>query len=345
MKEQSFYPIPARLRRMIKQLILVLGCLISVSSPANITPCSGKRINPVTDICWDCLLPITLGGSTIKSGSNPDTSNPGSTFCRCPPDDWLAKPGVAIGYWEPVILVDVVRTPYCLVSLGGVVAGSSLHTGDITVADPRENSSFFQVHAYNFPIMAFLGIVGDRCHAGGVFMPLYMSELDPTWADDTLSVTLFPETALFGNAISQAACLADATSASVGLPVDSLFWCAGAQGTMYPVTGNVAEHIGGVQASVLLSERLLFKLHRLGLVQDSNSSPDGLCSEHYTFPLPKSRYHYQMTYPVATTKSLGCQPFGRSTIPWEGVYSAAQETPTSTENYGYLIWKKRNCCN
>ena len=218
MKEQSFYPIPACLRRMIKHLILVLGCLISVSSPANITPCSGKRINPVTDICWDCLLPITLGGSTIKSGSNPDTSNPGSTFCRCPP-------------------------------------------------------------------------------------------------------------------------------ASVGLPVDSLFWCAGAQGTMYPVTGNVAEHIGGVQASVLLSERLLFKLHRLGLVQDSNSSPDGLCSEHYTFPLPKSRYHYQMTYPVATTKSLGCQPFGRSTIPWEGVYSAAQETPTSTDNYGYLIWKKRNCCN
>ena len=51
----------------------------------------------------------------------------------------------------------------------------------------------------------------------------------------------------------------------MGLPLDALFWCAGCQGGMYPLTGNVAAHVGGVQASLLAAERLVYRLHRLGL--------------------------------------------------------------------------------
>ena len=332
--------------------ILILWCVICLFALgfihialAGVTPCSGRLINPATDICWDCLLPITIGSTTMKSGSNPDTANPSSPLCQCPPDKILGSWGMAVGYWEPMALVDVTRTPFCLVSLGGISFGTDLNAGDMTVADTRENSSFFNVHEYNFPIMQWLGILNNHCHVGGALIPQYFSELDPTWNDDTLSMTLFPETALFGDLISQSACAIDATASNTGLPKDNLFWCMGAQGTTYPVTGNVAEHIGGVQASVLLTERLMFKLHRLGIVQDSNTSPTGLCAESPVAIMPKSRYRYQMTYPVATTQHLGCQPFGRSTISWEAIYSASQETPVSTENYGYLIWKKRNCCD
>lgn len=324
---------------------MVVGLATHSLAEASMTPCTGKIINPATDICWECLLPITIGNSTVKSGTNPDTANPSMPLCKCPPHSIYADYGIAVGYWEPMALVDVTRTPFCLVSFGGIAAGTTTNAGDMTVADTRENSSFFHVHAYHFPIMQWLEILSANCHANGPIMPYYLSELDPTWNDDTLSMTLFPETASFGDAVTQSACAADATAASVGLPQDSLFWCAGAQGTMYPVTGHVAEHIGGVQASVLLTERLLFKLHRLGIVQDSDRSPAGLCAQHYQPILPKSRYRYQMTYPVPTTRSLGCQPFGRSTIPWEAVYSASQETPVSTENYAYLIWRKRNCCD
>ena len=321
--------------------VILTALIVSNVSAAGLTPCSGKLINPATDICWDCLLPITIGSNSIAPGSLPDTSNPDSPICVCPGHP-IPHIGIALGYWEPMALVDVTRTPFCLVSLGGISVGAAPNAGDITAATTKENSSFFHVHEYNFPIMRWLGIEGN-CHQRGPMMPEYLGELDPTWNDDTLAMTLFPETAAFGDPISQSACAVDAASASFGLPQDKLFWCAGSQGTLYPVTGQVEEHVGGVQATVLLTERLLFKLHRLGLVQDSSASH--LCSESYEPIMPKSRYRYQMTYPVATTKSAGCQPFGRSTIPWEAIYSATQETPLSTENYSYLIWKKRNCCS
>ncbi len=57
MKEKSFYPIPARLRRMIKQLILVLGCLISVSSYqiTQVTAVVVRNTSVVCPVTQDCL--------------------------------------------------------------------------------------------------------------------------------------------------------------------------------------------------------------------------------------------------------------------------------------------------
>src|SRR5690606_25186280 len=117
-----------------------------------------------------------------------------------------------------------------------------------SVADTQDNSSFFHVHAYRFPIMRLLGITPSQCHEGGVFMPEYLSELDPSWEDDSLDMVLFPESSLFGNPATQAACAIDAAAATFNLASDTLFWCAGSQGGMYPITGHVQEHIGGVQA-------------------------------------------------------------------------------------------------
>jgi conjugal transfer pilus assembly protein TraU len=67
---------------------------------------------------------------------------------------------------------------------------------------------------------------------------------------------------LFANPLAQISCAADCAAASAGLPLDSLFWCGGCQGSLYPFTGTVANHSGGVQASLLLSERMIAKLHR-----------------------------------------------------------------------------------
>jgi len=47
---------------------------------------------------------------------------------------------------------------------------------------------------------------------------------------------------------------AHSIAASAHLPLDALFWCAGSQGSMYPLTGHVQEHVGGVQASTLLTK-------------------------------------------------------------------------------------------
>ena len=46
-------------------------CLLAASSlatAAGMATCTGKFPNPLTDICWSCLLPITIGLVSIEGG-------------------------------------------------------------------------------------------------------------------------------------------------------------------------------------------------------------------------------------------------------------------------------------
>jgi len=193
-------------------------------------------------------------------------------------------------------------------------------------------------------LLYWLNILTDAlCVESGDFDIAYLSELDPTWQDDELTFLLNPEAAVFGNLLAQAACGADSLASLAGLPIDSLFWCAGAQGSMYPLNGRVQEHVGGVQASTLLTERMTYKMHREGLLWDSvgQNSP-ALCYQYPTPILPKSRYRYQMINPIPTASGGedGCHAFGHTTSIW----GAMHEYPYKGEDFGYLVWRKRNCC-
>ena len=49
-------------------------------------PCSGRFVNPISDVCWSCLLPISIGPVKIGGGVVPskrDTDNPASPLCVC----------------------------------------------------------------------------------------------------------------------------------------------------------------------------------------------------------------------------------------------------------------------
>src|SRR3546814_6426677 len=87
------------------------------------------------------------------------------------------------------------------------------------------------------------------CLESGSIDILYISEIDPLWQDSELTAIINPEAVLFANPLALAACAADCVSATVNLPVDEMFWCAGCQGSMYPMNGNVSASIGHVQAS------------------------------------------------------------------------------------------------
>ena len=102
------------------------------------------------------------------------------------------------------------------------------------------------------------------------------------------------------------------------MPIASLFWCAGCQGSIYPMGGHVATHIGGVQASTLITQRMTAKMHRQ-LVTFTGAGSAGLCG-YYPLPImDKTHYKLQMVYPVpATAREAGqcCQPYGRTTMIW-----------------------------
>jgi conjugal transfer pilus assembly protein TraU len=317
----------------MKSIFVFLAFIITGMAEAG--SCHGRFVNPITDVCWSCLFPLSLGQiNLISSNHLPDTKNPKLPVCQCPGNP-LPRLGLTMGYWEPVNLVDVTRTPFCLVNLGGVSLnfGKYYRKGTVETDSNLSNQSFYHVHWYKFPLMYWLNVLTDGiCVEKGDFDIAYPSELDVMWNDDELGFIINPEAVLFGSLPAQAACAADASTALLGSAIDKLFWCAGAQGSMYPLT------------SVLLSERMNYKLHRQGLLEDtvglddSTSSTKSICHTHYSPILPKSRYRYQMVNPLPTTNA--CYPLGRATSLWE----AGHEYPFKGEDFGYLIWRKRNCC-
>lgn len=321
-----------------KWFVLLFVFAFSLSSNA-FAGCSGHFINPVTDICWSCLFPISIGSAKVVSGSNPDTENPSSPIQICPmPVGW--RVGLAIGYWEPFATTDVTKTPYCLANMGGIqlnVSGSN-HRGETTNFDTGAESAFYHVHWYKYPLIMWLNIITSvSCLQTGDYDIGYMSELDPTWDDDELSFLLSPESAIFGNSASQLSCAADSASALHGSAKNNLFWCMGSQGSSYPLSGNISAEYSPLKSSTLLSERMDFKLHREGIVKDSSGSDGSVCHESYRSVLPKNRYRYELMNPVSDANS--CHPFGRSVTTWD----ENRLKPNDQGNYGYLIWRKRNC--
>lgn len=299
-------------------------------------------------------MPISIGGMAIGKGGAPkkrDTKNPASPVCMCtkgtPP---LPVPGVSIGFWEPVRLVDITRTPYCMTNLGGVSIGSdarkiSSYERRNNRAGRRSHNSFYHLHYYVYPLIYWLELITDfACLEKSTFDVAYMSEFDITWNDSKMQSLLNPEAILFGNPISQAACALDCAAATVNMPLDSMFWCAGCWGNMYPLSGANADHMGGVQNSSLLTMRILNKMHRIGLAAETSTS-DGsingaLCRKSKALRLKKSQYKLQMVYPKATSGDIGCWPLGLSDL----LYSSGKEFPHDGEDWGYLIWRKKNCC-
>ena len=325
----------------IKQCLAILICL--VTAPAFASNCHGRITNPITDICWSCLFPLSVGAQRVFDNHNPDTDNPSGVLCVCK-DGLTPKVGITLGFWEPSRLVDVVREPYCFVGLGGfrLNLGFKTETGTVSnTSTDGHHSSFYQVHWYVYPLLMWLNLITDAtCVEQKPFDLAYITELDATWGDDALAFFQNPEAILVASPPAQVACAADCVQSSLKLPDDRLYWCAGCQGSMYPLSGVVRDHISGVQASTLLVERMAFKLHRLGILQKT-AGRKAMCGAYTTPFLDKSDFRLQMVYPLPVTHSpKGCNPFGRSTVTW----GAGKEYPVKGEDFSYVLWRKRNCC-
>lgn len=332
--------------KLIIFLSIHLCLLVVFTSFSNIQACSGRFVNPITDICWSCLFPISIGPVKVNGGGREDTDNPRHIPCLCPkPNIPFPVPGIPVGFWEPARLVDVTRVPFCMVSMGGVKMGNSTVGYGVHSANGsrQTQNSFYQVHWYVYPVIYWLELIVDfLCLEQQSFDVAYITELDPLWNADELSFILNPEAVLFGNPLAQAACAADCAAATAGFPLNPLFWCGGCQGSLYPFTGNNAAHNGGVQASLLMVQRMMAKLHRELLLWGTSGTTNAEICQKYPLPvIKKSQYKTQMTYPRPTTHGpMACNPLGRTEVFW----GVGREFPYKGEDFGYLIWRKRNCC-
>lgn len=315
-------------------IVSVTALLFTTYGHAN----GGKFINPITDICWKCLYPIHLGGINVTPGSK-DYMGYKAEVCACagaPP-----KVGVPLAFWEPVALVDVTRTPYKSIALGGISLSSSTVKGRGGVSHVGDSGrhSFYNVHYYKFPVIRFLDMLpGFSCAEQGSALDItYLSELDPYWLDDNWNSVVNPEALMFANPLAQAACVPDCMSSSVDHPLDPLFWCAGCSGSLYPLMGQVSHHVGAVQASHLVVHRLLSKMHSLGMMWGAESG--NYCDKKRYPRIKKSLYKTQLTYPIAAAQGP-CNPLGKSDLLW----GSSKSYPYEGEDFVYLLWTKKHCC-
>jgi conjugal transfer pilus assembly protein TraU len=333
------------IRRIFVTLTLLVG-FVGLATAQDTSPtCNGKFMNPITDVCWSCVFPIKISGVNFFPGGQEDNGSTSSRiFCACG-NNGVIKAGVPISFWEPARTVEVVRGPYCFPSLGGLRLDPGIdapaHTRNVQKSTTK--SSFYQVHWYVNPLMFWLEVLIDNgCLEQNVFDLAYLTEVDPLWNDSEMTFILNPDVSLFTSIVAQAACAVDCVAATAGFPLNELFWCAGCQGSMYPLSGWVGSHVGGVQASSLLAQRFTNKMHREGLIWAASGS-DGMCGFYPQPLMDKTNYKYQMLYPVRQTEKINgrcCQPYGRTTTIW----GAGKEFPYKGEDFSYQVFRKRDCC-
>lgn len=323
-------------RLCLSNMLIAVLILLTFSASAR-AECYGKFPNLVTDVCWKCFFPITIGGFKVAGFGQEDfdsgvSSNP---VCFCG-----ILPGIRVSFWEPVRVIEVVKQPYCSPFLGGIELFHGTRRGTRqNIGNPALDKAFYNVHYIYFPLAFVMDLVTNvlGCFEVGGFDYAYLTELDPTWADDELAFILNPEAVLFANPVAQVACAPDCITAAAGFPLDPLFWCAGCWGSIYPFSGNTGATPSPVQTSLLMATRMLAKLHRefaanmtIGSATECASFPTGL--------IVKRQYKLQMFYPYAQT--TGCTPIGRA----QAIFGDWRTIPVTGEDYVYLVWRKRNCC-
>ena len=70
-------------------LFLLAGHVPAASADS---ACEGRFVNPITDICWSCIFPLSLGSIKVSQGKVPDTANPSMPIqiCPAPPPLYMA---------------------------------------------------------------------------------------------------------------------------------------------------------------------------------------------------------------------------------------------------------------
>lgn len=321
--------------------------LLKRSRVARNTPgaCSGEVPNPIKDLCWSCMFPMVLG-KTIPvsvSGDLPDVETDATAFCLCG-SDINVEGGLNFSFWEPLRTAEVVRHPWCFPQLGGISMegpGSSDHARTSRTEETRRRTAFWNVHWYQSPWFFITEAVADTgCLETAPWDLAYLSELDPLWDDTVTSFLLSPDAALFTSAASGGACAVDCATALLGTSINTLYWCSGCQGRVFPLSGWMAAMTGSVQAWHLMAHRFAQKLTREGVLFSGHGAR-GQCGPYMQPLFQKDVWRTQLVYPSRNASgSSCCQPLGRSTA----LLGPYKTTPMTGEDGAILLWRKRDCC-
>lgn len=331
--------------KKITALFLICVLFSGISAQNALSIPKGSFVNPVTETAWMEIPPIKMGGLTLMAGSGYDTPDIASSlYCICPfPPPVFYRIGIPVSFWEPHKTVSTTKDPYFFPELGmeiGFSFGSgNFHGTSQSATEGTHPHTFYQSHWLFYPIWAIIGLLKDLgCVQGGGIDVFYMTEIDPLWNDDSLSLIIHPEVLLFQNPIAQLACVADAVSVNLWRPMEALFWCIGSGGSAYPLTGRSPDE-SMIQASLSIANKMTYKLSRELLLWDKALN---WCTPVISPIWVKPHFKYQQQRP---TVRMVAHPVGLSSWRYQTLANPSTGTGVgSSENFSWLFFQKSVCC-
>lgn len=315
-------------------IIIILACRMVYASP-----CVNPPLNVITDVAYNCMFPFYFMGIPSQGNSDfQDSDHLTSATCGCQSENGLVRPGVSASFWVPMNIIDTVSKPYCFMPLGTSITPESmgmLNGSMVSSSQMGNNYGFAQAHYYSVPIWGMLDMYQDiPCiDWESQFDVLYMSEFDPLWNNDLLSLIVNPEALLFGNPVTVYGCIADALSATVFAPINTLFWCMGSWGLVYPTTGSVVlKNI--VEANAAVASKVIYRLNRLQTVLQTS---DNGCGAYFPRVWSKNQYRLQLWSPF---RDRQCVHIGKSGHLWAN----GKHPPIGSDNFSWIVWRKVKCC-
>ncbi len=323
------------------KLLAIAGILVALGTlccPGQAyAVCEASVINPISDVCWQCIFPVRMGGITlISSDVDSPADNIGSNpLCICG-----TTLGMKVSFWEPARIIETVKDPYCFNLIGAQIGdgGAGWLGGGYRQENVGKNT-FAQAHYYLFNVWSILDLFMDLpCLETGGFDIAYLTEVDPLWNDDLLGFILNPEALLFANPVAQLACMADSASSAIGLPLSPLFWCMGSWGSAYPLTGHRNDD-NFVQANAAIAARMIYKLSRELALWDTASDACGAIM----MPIwVKEHYRMQVMKPM---KDFTCHPIGRTSLIWGSMKNPpGGGGSNAADNFDWALFRKILCC-
>ena len=206
---------------------------------------------------------------------------------------------------------------------------------------PRD-SSFINYHVLAFPVLVMLQMMEiSECVKDG-YMDidiLLFSEVDPTWYDDELAFFTNPEAILIASPLGLISCIPDSiSSTALKRPINTLWWCAGSWGTMYPFTTHKDSSGDAIQESSLILTKILALWHRRFFFKKTYGDEEAACGYKSAFFIPKTQYKITMFFPVPENESA--HVIGDSTLFW----GSNRVIPVTGEDFTYIVWTWNDCC-
>lgn len=339
--------------KKISKVLLIFVLFLTFVQVSYAEICKSKPMDPITNVRWNCVLPVVLASVPIGSSGHPladavDRSiGSRSPICVC--KDPIPRVGLTISYREPFRVIETVTTPYCFPMLGvglspSIWAKGTSKTANGNSASNNQKDDLVKVytHFWISPFFIMLNIATDIVCLSydGSYTSLalaFFSEVDPTKNSDVLAVMLHPETTLFANPFAQLACIADSVTLLGEYSIPFLYWCMG-DGSVYPVNNFITKGQDDIRAMQLSAGRLVFFMHRNFQLFGSYGN-QGLCG---FYPQPiwnKNQYRIQNAIPVP---DWHCRRFGQTGLLWS--YLKTPPGVPMSSDLAWVLWRVVNCC-